>query len=143
MIDSRKLICIDQSWFYNFLLAGEFKNVSLNVKYFGIFKNTPPASWVAHTTRVFFTCYTCSYYILIIISCLYCARIFIRRSSSQFYFMNTSMALQTIKKKIFLEIFLGFTNQLFVKGKKLPLLLEWCFNYFFLVKCRCHRWAGR
>ena len=31
-------------------------------KYFSFFNNKPPASWVAHITRDFLTCYSCSYY---------------------------------------------------------------------------------
>ena len=35
----------------------------LTLKYFSFFNNKPPASWVAHITRDFLTCYFCSYYI--------------------------------------------------------------------------------
>ena len=35
---------------------------SITSKYFSIFNNKPPASWVAHVTRDFLTCYSCSYY---------------------------------------------------------------------------------
>ena len=35
---------------------------SITSKYFSIFSKQPPASWVAHITRDFFTCYSCSYY---------------------------------------------------------------------------------
>ena len=31
-------------------------------KYFNIFNNKPPASWVTYITRDFLTCYSCSYY---------------------------------------------------------------------------------
>ena len=32
---------------------------NITSKYLSIFNNTPPASWVAHITRDFLTCYTC------------------------------------------------------------------------------------
>ena len=35
---------------------------SLQTKYFRILDNKPPASWVAHITRDFITCYSCLYY---------------------------------------------------------------------------------
>ena len=35
---------------------------NITSKYFSIFNNKPPASWVAHVTRDFITCYSCSYY---------------------------------------------------------------------------------
>ena len=35
---------------------------NITSKYFSIFNNKPPASWVAHITRDFITCYSCSYY---------------------------------------------------------------------------------
>ena len=38
------------------------KMFDITSKYFTFFKNTPPATWVAHTTRNFITCYSCSYY---------------------------------------------------------------------------------
>ena len=35
---------------------------NITAKYFSIFNNKPPASWVAHVTRDFLTCYSCSCY---------------------------------------------------------------------------------
>ena len=35
---------------------------NITSKYFSFFNNKPPASWVAHITRDFRTCYSCSYY---------------------------------------------------------------------------------
>ena len=35
---------------------------NITSKYFSIFNNKPRASWVAHITREFLTCCTCSYY---------------------------------------------------------------------------------
>ena len=35
---------------------------NITSKYFSFFSNSPPASWVAHIARDFFTCYSCSYY---------------------------------------------------------------------------------
>ena len=34
----------------------------INSKYFCLFNNMPLASWLAHITRDFLTCYSCSYY---------------------------------------------------------------------------------
>ena len=36
---------------------------NITSKYFNIFDNAPPASWVAHIARDFLKCYFCSYYI--------------------------------------------------------------------------------
>ena len=58
----KKLICIDQS---NFCLSShprEFKLFNIPSKYFSFFNNKRPASWVAHKTRDFLTCYSCWYY---------------------------------------------------------------------------------
>ena len=38
------------------------KMFNITSKYFRLFKNKPLASWVAHLTRDFHTCYSCSYY---------------------------------------------------------------------------------
>ena len=38
------------------------KIFNITLKYFNIFNSKPPASWVAHMTRDFLTCYSCSYY---------------------------------------------------------------------------------
>ena len=38
------------------------KMFNITSKNFSFFKNKPPVSWVAHITRNFFTCYSCSYY---------------------------------------------------------------------------------
>ena len=38
------------------------KIFNITSKYFSFFKNKPPSNWVAHITRVFLTCYSCSYY---------------------------------------------------------------------------------
>ena len=35
---------------------------NITSKYSSYFKNKPPTSWVAHITRDFLTCYSCSYY---------------------------------------------------------------------------------
>ena len=53
--NSRKLICINQSRFYNFFHVRKFKN-------FSTFNNKPPARWVTHITKDFIICYSCSYY---------------------------------------------------------------------------------
>ena len=37
------------------------KMLNITSKYFSFFSNKPPASWVAHITRDFLTCYSCSY----------------------------------------------------------------------------------
>ena len=34
---------------------------NITSKYFSFFNNKPPAGWVAHITRNFLTCYSCSY----------------------------------------------------------------------------------
>ena len=36
------------------------KVFNITSKYFSFFNNKPPASWVAHTTRDFLTCHSCS-----------------------------------------------------------------------------------
>ena len=38
------------------------KMFNIAPKYFSIFNNKPPASWVAHITRNFLSCYSYSYY---------------------------------------------------------------------------------
>ena len=35
---------------------------NITSKYFSFFNNKPPASWIAHITRDFLTCYSCWYY---------------------------------------------------------------------------------
>ena len=52
--DSLKLIYINQSRFYNLFHVGDI------LKYFSIFNNKPPASWVVHIARYFLICYSCS-----------------------------------------------------------------------------------
>ena len=41
---------------------GKFKNVNVTSKYFRIFNNKSPANWMAHITRDFIACFSCSYY---------------------------------------------------------------------------------
>ena len=38
------------------------KMFNKTAKYFSIFNNKPPVSWVPHITRNFLRCYSCSYY---------------------------------------------------------------------------------
>ena len=38
------------------------KMFNITSKYFSFFNNKPPASWVAHITRDFLTCYSSSYF---------------------------------------------------------------------------------
>ena len=38
------------------------KMFNITSKYFSLFNNKPPESWVVHITRDFFTCYSCLYY---------------------------------------------------------------------------------
>ena len=38
------------------------KMFNITSKFFSFFNNKPPASWFAHITRDFLTCYSCSYY---------------------------------------------------------------------------------
>ena len=69
--DSWKLIYINQSRFNNFFHVRKFKNFNVTLKYFAIFNNRPPASWVAHLARDFVKYYSCSCYssmILIILT---------------------------------------------------------------------------
>ena len=35
---------------------------NINLKYFSLFNNKPPASSLTHITKNFFACYSCSYY---------------------------------------------------------------------------------
>ena len=58
--DSWKLNYINQSRFYNFFHVEKLKNVYISSRYFSISNNKPPASWVAHISRDFLTCYSCS-----------------------------------------------------------------------------------
>ena len=46
----------------HFLPARDSKKFHIISKYFCIFNNKTLASWVAHMTREFLTCYYCSYY---------------------------------------------------------------------------------
>ena len=41
------------------------KILNITSKYFSIFNNKPPASWVAHITRDCITCYSCSYDVVV------------------------------------------------------------------------------
>ena len=59
---SWNLIYISQSRFYNFFHVAKFKIFNITSKYFSIFNNRPPASWVAHITKDFLRFYSCSYY---------------------------------------------------------------------------------
>ena len=45
-----------------FLTPGRIQKFSITSKYFSFFENMLPASCVAHITRDFLTCYSCSYY---------------------------------------------------------------------------------
>ena len=38
------------------------KMLNITSKYFSVFHNKPPTSWVAHITSDFLSCYSCSYY---------------------------------------------------------------------------------
>ena len=38
------------------------KIFNITSKYFSFFNNKPPANWIAHITKVFLSCYSCSYY---------------------------------------------------------------------------------
>ena len=38
------------------------KMFNITSEYFSFFNIAPPANWVAHITRDFLTCYSCSYY---------------------------------------------------------------------------------
>ena len=61
--DSWKLVYRNQSRFYNFNFTKKnSKKFNITSIYFSMFNNKPPASWVAHITRDFLTCYSCSYY---------------------------------------------------------------------------------
>ena len=46
----------------HFLTLARIQKFKITSKYLSVFNNTPPASWVAHTTRDFLTCYSWSYY---------------------------------------------------------------------------------
>ena len=62
MDDSWKHIYINRSWLYNFSHVANSKMFNITSKYFTILNNKPTASWVAHITRDFLACYSCSYY---------------------------------------------------------------------------------
>ena len=64
----KKLICIGQSRFGTCYAREISKMFSVTSKYFCLFKNTTPSSWVAHITRNFLTCYSYSYYGSFIVS---------------------------------------------------------------------------
>ena len=68
--NSKKLICIDQLRCCIFSHPREFKMFNITSKYFSYFHNKPPASWVAHITRDFLPCYSCSYCSYMITHCL-------------------------------------------------------------------------
>ena len=44
-------------------LCENSKMYKITSKYFSFLNNKPPASWVAHVTRDFLTCYSCVYYV--------------------------------------------------------------------------------
>ena len=60
----KKFICIDQSRFYIFshLTFDNSKIFNFTSKYFSLFNNKPPSSWVTHIASDFLTCCSCSYY---------------------------------------------------------------------------------
>ena len=60
--NSKKPIWIDQSRFYISCTCENFKMFNITSNYFSFFNNKTPASWVAHITGDFFTCYSCPYY---------------------------------------------------------------------------------
>ena len=62
LADSWKLICISQSRFYNFFHVENSKLFRKTSKYFRIFNNKSPASWVGHIITDFLTCYFYSCY---------------------------------------------------------------------------------
>ena len=55
----------------------KWNSIKINVtsKYFSFFNNKPPASWVTHITKNFFTCYSYSYYSSMVISYWFCSLI--------------------------------------------------------------------
>ena len=71
--NSWKLICMDLS-----------KMFLITSKYFSIFNNKPPASWVAHVSRDFLACYPCLYYSFMIYARLVSSHLFFFRSCSIF-----------------------------------------------------------
>ena len=60
--DSWKLIYINHQDSTISFRRENSKMFNITAKYFSIFNNKPPASWVAHIIRDFLTCYSCLYY---------------------------------------------------------------------------------
>ena len=80
------------------------KMFNITLKYFRFFNNKPPASRVAHITRDFLTCYSCSYYnsmlLLSIANVLEKhSQIDIIRSSHSKMFFRCSQELRNIHRK--------------------------------------------
>ena len=83
-----------------FLLRGKIQIMfDVTLKYFNIFSNKPPASWVAYITRNFLTYYPCWYYSSMIIGLL--ARIMIDSQLGGWQFVTRWLQKQPS------EVFLG------------------------------------
>ena len=62
----------------SFLCTDIFLKSYIVAKYFSIFNNTPPLSWVAHIGRDFLTCYSCSHFSSMILCIFLCGHYFVQ-----------------------------------------------------------------
>ena len=60
-VEKKKLI-VTSFFCLDFFHVGKLEMSNIAMKYFSVFNDKPPASWVAHITRDFFSCYSCWYY---------------------------------------------------------------------------------
>ena len=95
-------------------------------KYFSFSKNKPTASWVAHTTRYFLTCYSCSYYSsmhesnFVLSSVISLVISFHRTSRLTFYTLQKRQSYVKITIKILAPLFLLYFCLVFVRA-----FVEW------------------
>ena len=88
----------------------------ISSKYFNIFNNKPPASWVVHITGDFLTCYSCSYYSSMIQPSVLpsiCSGVLLELGL--WFFLNLGMVLETHMKFCMTE--LDFSGKLFLCQK--------------------------
>ena len=96
--NSKNLIWKDQSRVYIFSHPRNSKMFNIISKYFSFFNNKPPTIWVAHITRDFLTCYSCSYYSSMLRhNRLYCRSFFI----IQFHATDLFLYPGNIRKHLF------------------------------------------
>ena len=119
----------------------KLKNFNITSKYFSIFNNKPPTSWVAHRRRDFITCYSCFYYSFLCSYLQYISDIFMiweRTKENVIGFLeNWDIPAQKIKffiKNIFSKCYIYWMSHLLKE-----LLIE---KFFFYLPCIKQEWSN-